>query len=115
MNDFFVIASIAAGILLRLGIPLTLTLLLGWFLRRIDSRWREEGMDQQLQKNVVGEVRVLEPCWEVMNCPEYQRLACPAYLQTEIPCWELFRLRGISCEACLTCEVRLQPAVLAIV
>jgi len=30
-----------------------------------------------------------DPCWELMECPEYVRKKCPAYLNPERPCWEV--------------------------
>lgn len=30
-----------------------------------------------------------EPCWKIMDCPEYVRKKCPAYLDPERPCWEV--------------------------
>ncbi|HXY75194.1 MAG TPA: hypothetical protein VEH58_07690 [Dehalococcoidales bacterium] len=29
------------------------------------------------------------PCWEMSNCPESIRKECPAFKNTEIPCWEI--------------------------
>jgi hypothetical protein len=30
-----------------------------------------------------------EPCWEVMDCPEYVHKKCPAFFNPERPCWEV--------------------------
>ncbi len=30
-----------------------------------------------------------EPCWKIMDCPEYVHKKCPAYLYPESPCWEV--------------------------
>jgi hypothetical protein len=29
------------------------------------------------------------PCWEMTNCPQSLRNECPAYKNTETPCWEI--------------------------
>ncbi len=30
-----------------------------------------------------------DPCWRLMECPEYVHKRCPAYLNPERPCWEV--------------------------
>ena len=30
-----------------------------------------------------------DPCWKVMDCPEYVYKQCGAYLHPEKPCWEV--------------------------
>jgi len=30
-----------------------------------------------------------DPCWKIMDCPEYVHKKCPAYLHPGRPCWEV--------------------------
>jgi hypothetical protein len=30
-----------------------------------------------------------DPCWKLMDCPEFVRKDCLAYLHPERPCWEV--------------------------
>ena len=50
-----------------------------------------------------------EPCWVILSCSKYVRTKCPAYLNTETPCWEIAYTQ---CEAllgikkdCYSCKV----------
>jgi hypothetical protein len=94
------IAAYLAGLLLRIAIPLGVTAVLVWLLRRVDAHWKEEAQysrPRPAQSN---------PCWALRRCPTERRAACPAFLQHEVPCWQLFRDEGGHLrEACLTCPV----------
>jgi len=30
-----------------------------------------------------------EPCWVILGCSKYVYTKCPAYLNQEMPCWEI--------------------------
>ena len=83
--------------LLRLGVPLMVTLALGYLLRRLDARWEAESLAQQEQEAVPVELKALktaqQPCWEVKGCSEEQKAKCPACKFWDIPCWAA-RLRA---------------------
>jgi hypothetical protein len=83
--------------LLRLGVPLGITLAVGHWLRRMDARWEAEALAQWEQEAVPAELKALkraaQPCWEQKGCPEAQRAQCPAYKFWGIPCW-VARLRA---------------------
>ncbi|MBI4732121.1 MAG: hypothetical protein HY781_08355 [Chloroflexi bacterium] len=97
MNNTF---SVLVGLLLRIGIPIGISLLVFFLLRRLDNRWQKEAnllpvaaMDQK-------------PCWEVKNCSETKRKDCPVAAQPNVPCWQAFRTKdGLLKEACLDCDV----------
>lgn len=92
------------GGVLRLGVPLALTILLAWWLRRLDARWQREG--EVLQAQRARRPALTPPCWETRNCPPERRAACPAFTQTETPCWQIFRdPRGELRATCLDCNV----------
>lgn len=97
LTDLLVILT---GLALRLGIPLAVTALAIYFLRRLDARWRAEAQ---------GEVRprpVEKPqCWKVKGCTPEQRRACPA-AASPLPCWQFFRQKnGYLRQDCLACRV----------
>lgn len=105
MNAFPEFFAVAFGFLLRLGIPVGLSILIGWLLRRLDARWQAEAESElaQLQARTTP-----APCWEVHHCPPGMRQRCPAYNQPNVPCWEHQRANGQLQAACLTCKVRRQ-------
>jgi hypothetical protein len=89
---------ILAGLLLRLAIPILGTLLLVFFLRRLDERWQAEA-EQYPQS--VGK----PDCAKIKGCPPQQIDNCAAY-RSELPCWQVNRLpNGYLNEECLTCRV----------
>jgi hypothetical protein len=93
------ILAIVALFLLRLGVPVALTILVTWWLRRLDAKWQAEASSALTPAApVAGQpqpARVTErrPCWEVRNCPEERRSQCPAFFAPEVACW-LARLRA---------------------
>ena len=87
---------VALGVFLRLGVPIALTILVAWWLKSLDTQWQHESEARPAAK----------PCWEVHGCTPEQRAACPAYLENQQPCWEVFRnADGELPPACLTCSV----------
>ncbi len=87
-----------AGLLIRLAIPIALTALLIFLLRKLDARWQAEA---QLPQPAMQDIE----CWKIKNCTPEQRNACVAY-QTTLPCWQAKRLpNGYLREECLSCEI----------
>ncbi len=100
------IAAILFGFLIRLGIPILLTVLLGLFLKWLDKRWQAEAEREKAEIQVLasnGQER--RPCWEIYNCPENLKKNCQAYANPETPCWEVFRTNGRLKPACRNCKV----------
>ncbi|MCC7352207.1 MAG: hypothetical protein IT330_00515 [Anaerolineae bacterium] len=64
-------------LLLRLGIPLLISLGIGYWLVRMDNRWRAAGAGQK--------------CWDLKKCSPEQRVHCTAYQHPDIPCWAIVR------------------------
>lgn len=93
--------SFTSGVVLRLGLPIAVTLVLAWLLNRMDVRWQEEATTQSTAP--VKNCR----CWEVNGCSPEKRAACPAYKNQEIPCWQVFRGPGVGQlkPKCLSCKV----------
>lgn len=102
MELLYGIGAFLAGLLLRLGIPIGLTALLVWLLKRLDERWRTEAQHSPTEPQIGN-----PGCWEINQCPPERRAQCDAYAHPEIPCWQYFRLRnhGLLLERCLTCKV----------
>jgi hypothetical protein len=106
--------AVLIGFLVRLGIPIGLTALLTWLLRRLDARWQREAQARAREaapSRLAGPGGVAgldgrRPCWEVRHCPAERRVSCPAYLHPELPCWQIFRTpAGQLQETCLGCPV----------
>ncbi len=104
------IVTFLVGLLLRLGIPIGITALLIWILKRLDERWQIEAECER------SGVRVGNPgCWEINQCPPERRESCDAYRHPEMPCWQFYRLRnhGQLLERCLSCKVFLSAPLSA--
>jgi hypothetical protein len=99
------VLTFVLGLLLRIGIPVAVTALIFFLLRRLDERWQKEA----LAIPVISSSE--RSCWEVKSCSEEKRKNCPASAQPNIPCWQVFRTKnGLLREECLECEVfRLAP------
>ena len=98
METIPTILALMAGLLLRLAIPIALTAILIFFLRKLDARWQKEAQ--------VPELAVLKPeCWKIKGCPPEQVANCIG-AQSRLPCWQAFRLPNVYLhEECLTCRV----------
>jgi hypothetical protein len=99
--------SILIGLVIRIGIPVGISLLIFFLLRRLDARWQRE---VNVQPSVIEDQK---PCWEVKKCWASKRKSCPAAAQPNIPCWQTFRSKdGLLKEACLDCDVFRQARAL---
>lgn len=95
---------VVLGFVLRLGVPLGLTVLLAWWLRRLDARWQAEGEATRARR--ARKPALATPCWETRGCPPERRAACPAAARPETPCWQVFRDPGGELRpVCLECNV----------
>lgn len=98
MEALTALAAIAIGLLLRLAIPILITALVVYFLKKLDARWQAEG------EMPLASVQKPE-CWQIKNCPIETAAVCPGHL-SPLPCWQVFRLpNGYLRERCLSCEV----------
>jgi hypothetical protein len=86
------------GLLLRLAIPITATVLVVYILRRLDKRWQAEA------KALPVDVEKPE-CWKAKGCTPDQVKNCAA-AKSPLPCWQAKRLpNGYLKEDCLSCPV----------
>ena len=110
MESLTNIWSIALLFSLRLGVPLLLTLVLGYLLKRLDSRWQAEAREERRAREATAATRQVAvpkpigqrspqfmvaldspgamPCWMVKGCTEAMRTACAATHQPNVPCWQ---------------------------
>ncbi len=92
--------AVITGFVLRLAIPIAVTAIAIYFLRRLDDRWQAEGQDQFLQLPFEK-----VECWEINGCTDEMRKDCPGYL-LEVPCWQARRKQnGYLQEQCLGCDI----------
>jgi hypothetical protein len=90
--------------ILRFGVPLAITLGVGYWLRRLDKKWQAEAASRQAtvlaQREIERQPRAgsvappKKPCWEVHQCPTAARDCCPAFLNSRVPCWMARYLSG---------------------
>ena len=99
------ILAVALGVLLRLALPLALTALVVFLLRKLDARWQAEA---ELEKKLL--LNDESPCWKEqgLSMDEIERKAAAA----ERPCWQVNRLpNGYLREECLNCDVFLSAPI----
>ncbi len=98
METLYALLAVIAGMVLRLVIPILITILAIYGLRKLDARWQVEAQTHPLP--------VKKPeCWKINNCPPAKRKTCPGYI-TSLPCWQARRLvNGYLREECLTCAI----------
>jgi hypothetical protein len=93
--------ALLAGLLLRLAIPIGLTVIFVYLLTRLDKRWQSEAapMLEADQPRNAG-------CWDVKHCSAEDRARCSAYAHPETPCWQYYRQEsGLLPERCIGCDV----------
>ncbi len=98
--------AVITGFAIRLAVPILITAVAIYFLKRLDTRWQAEA-EEQLLLPVVEKVN----CWEIKGCTDAMRANC-AGCQPDQPCWQVFREEnGHLQERCLGCEVFRQSPV----
>jgi hypothetical protein len=109
MNDSYSLIAILIGLLLRLALPVAVTIVAIYLLRKLDLHWQEQA-EHEASRPAVEKV----PCWDLKNCPVEKRKSCPAVSSPQ-PCWQVNRLpNGYLHEECLSCVIfRNAPAPMA--
>lgn len=107
MNTITTLFIFLAGLLLRLGIPILVTVLLITYLRRLDARWQAEAQRET--------VSVQKPeCWKIKGCTPDQLKNCTAGASS-LPCWQAYRKpNGYLREQCFSCEVFIDAPIPAL-
>jgi len=100
MNDSYSLIAILIGLLLRLALPVAVTIVAVYLLRKLDSHWQAQA-EQEAGLPVVEKA----PCWDLKNCPAEKRRTCAAISSSQ-PCWQANRRSdGYLQEACLDCAI----------
>jgi hypothetical protein len=95
-------SAIVLLILLRVAIPVAVTITFIKLLKWLDERWKRESDLEGAQEVQVENIG----CWEINNCPAEQRAVCQAYNNPDKPCWQIFREKnGRLQERCISCDV----------
>ncbi len=96
--------------MLRVGIPLLLTMSVGAVVSGIDFR-RKRVLQEEMAVVTAGAAPSVsaaqrKPCWLCKNCSEKDYIKCPAYANTSVPCW-VARLggQGRIPSICANCEL----------
>lgn len=102
MEELIPILAVVLGLLLRVAIPIAVTLTFIKVLKWFDQRWQREadlkGISAARARNI--------GCWDINNCPEEQRAECKAYANPDKPCWQVFReTDGRLQERCIGCDI----------
>lgn len=107
MDTMAAFTVLCFSLLLRLALPVAITLVLVYFLRKLDARWQVEA---ELQP-----VFVQKPeCWKIRGCSAEQRKDCVAF-SSPLPCWQVFRLsNGYLNDECISCKVFIEAPVPAL-
>ena len=107
METLSSLLAVLTGLLLRLAIPTLGTVILIYFLRKLDAHWQAEA------ELVPVTVQTVE-CWKVKGCSEAQRSNCIA-ATAPLPCWQSHRQpNGYLQEKCISCEVFLNAPIPAL-
>ena len=106
MDEFIATLVVIGGLVLRIGIPVGVTAILVYALRQLDQRWQREAT--QTARLEVGRTSLFSQinCWAAHKCPHEERDQCPAFLENNQPCWQVFRDgSGELRQKCLDCPV----------
>ncbi|HEY6073709.1 MAG TPA: hypothetical protein VIV15_10020 [Anaerolineales bacterium] len=100
MNDSYSLLAILIGLSLRLALPVAVTIVAIYLLRKLDLHWQEQA---ELERNQPVAEKV--QCWDLKDCPIEKQNTCAA-LTSPQPCWQVKRLpNGYMREECLTCAI----------
>lgn len=102
------IFALMFGLMIRLGLPLLVTVLIVYGLRKLDIRWQKEA---ELERSLL--IRDEGPCWKEQGLSIDEIKARAA--ESGKPCWQIHRLsNGYLREACLDCDVFINAPVPAL-
>lgn len=107
MDQTFVTIYLIMGFVLRIGIPLAVTIMISWGLRHLDARWRQEATEAHSRREAaLVNIWISQPCWKANACSKQARAKCKAHQQRQLPCWEVYRVNGTLSKRCLECSYR---------
>lgn len=99
--------TLLIGFAVRIGLPLLITALVVWALKRLDAHWQAEALAER-QAKLQAAAQACPVCWQVRQCSPEQRQACPAFQNAQRqPCWQTKRdlNHGQLPAQCFDCDV----------
>lgn len=101
--------TLLAMCVVRIGIPIAITLALGYWLEK-KLRSPEESTVHPVVKNELGRRRAAKffelHCWDLKGCDTTRRAECAAFQHPDLPCWLALQVEGDKLrEECFTCEL----------
>jgi len=91
--------------LIRFVAPVCATLGIVFLLRKLDSHWQRKSLLEAWGDSTSIPLLTDKKCWSYRECSPERREQCPAYKNTNRPCWEAFRTDGHLQEKCWNCSV----------
>ncbi len=90
---------------LRIGIPIALTLVFGyWLERKLRPQQEPAEMVEKIQATRKASNIIRLHCWDIKRCDGSKRAKCAAYQHPELPCWLALQVEGKKVrEQCFTC------------
>ncbi|MCB0255383.1 MAG: hypothetical protein KDI55_16795 [Anaerolineae bacterium] len=137
MESLTNIWSIVLLFVLRLGVPIFITLFIGYLLKRLDARWQAEARESRKAAEAAAAKKPLAvpkpagqrsiqplyaldasgvlPCWKVKGCTAAMQAACAASHQPNVACWQArTTAEGRLPSECKGCELHVPvPYVMA--
>ncbi|HEY3476187.1 MAG TPA: hypothetical protein VGK56_16350 [Anaerolineales bacterium] len=107
METLTSLLAVLTGLFLRLAIPIVGTILLIYFLRKLDAHWQTEA---ELTPVPVEKIE----CWKIQDCSPEQRKNCIG-AASNLPCWQVYRQpNGYLQEKCISCDVFIKAPIPAL-
>jgi hypothetical protein len=99
MNENYSLLAILIGLAARLVLPLAITMIAVYFLRKLDAYWQKQAEEELSRPAEEPQI------WDLKDCPIEKRSANPAATSSQ-PCWQSHRLsNGYLSDDCLSCEI----------
>jgi hypothetical protein len=93
--------------ILRIGVPVALTLALGYWLEK--KLRPPEVVEKELPqpRATKPDAKIIQlHCWDVKRCDSTTRAQCAAVKHPELPCWLALQAEGLPVrEECFTCAL----------
>ncbi len=90
---------------LRIGVPIALTLTFGYWLERKLRPHQEPAQEvEKIQATRKATNIIRLHCWDIKRCDASKRAQCAACHHPELPCWLALQVEGCKVrEQCFTC------------
>ncbi len=89
----------------RIGVPIALTLAFGhWLERKLRPGQEPVEMIEKVQVTHKASNIIRLHCWDIKRCDGFRRAQCAACHHPELPCWLALQVEGNKVrEQCFTC------------